>query len=238
LCSQSVSLSTEIAHSCFSYIQKPFQFGNIVINLSSLETSSTDYDLTGQVVWKAAHILCQYIVQNSDKFRNKRVLELGSGAGLPGLLVSHYAKRTVLTDHNKIVLELLQKNISINNLQKCDCRLLEWANENHLQQLEPNSFDFIIGSDIVFWRDSIPALLITVDRLLSLSPKAQFILSYQSRALSTENFLFDKAKQMGFASQFVPLESFYVFGNDEGNDLPKDFNRFNSYFLVIFQRQK
>jgi 16S rRNA G1207 methylase RsmC len=42
-------------------------------------------------------------------------MQLGSGAGLPGLLVSHFATHTVLTDHNKYILELLEKNIATNN---------------------------------------------------------------------------------------------------------------------------
>lgn len=84
-----------------------------------------------------------------------------------------------------------------------------------------------------FWRDSIPALLNTVDKLLSKSSEAQFILSYQSRARNTENYLFDKAKELGFLFHSVPLESFYFFGREERNDL---FN-LNSHFLVLFQRQ-
>jgi predicted nicotinamide N-methyase len=57
----------------------------------SLAASSTDFDLTGQIVWGAAKTLAALIVARNEEFRLKNVLELGAGAGLSGLVASQYA---------------------------------------------------------------------------------------------------------------------------------------------------
>ena len=44
-------------------------------------------DVIGGELWEASLLLCAYIVLNIDKFYGNRVLELGSGVGLPGLLL-------------------------------------------------------------------------------------------------------------------------------------------------------
>lgn len=41
---------------------------------------------TGLTLWRASHYLCQYTVENSAMFVGKRVLELGAGLGLNGIL--------------------------------------------------------------------------------------------------------------------------------------------------------
>ena len=54
----------------------------------ALKTSSTDYDLTGQIIWKAADILSKYILDGfgERELKGKTVLELGSGPGLCALV--------------------------------------------------------------------------------------------------------------------------------------------------------
>ena len=53
-----------------------------------MKTSSTDYDLTGQIIWKAADILSKYILDGfgERELKGKTVLELGSGPGLCALV--------------------------------------------------------------------------------------------------------------------------------------------------------
>lgn len=41
---------------------------------------------TGLTLWRASHYLCEYQVEHPELFRNTRVLELGAGLGLNGIL--------------------------------------------------------------------------------------------------------------------------------------------------------
>ena len=53
----------------------------------------------GGIAWPAGEVLSRYIVrQGRDYWRGKRVLELGSGTGLVGLVAGYLGAHTVLTD--------------------------------------------------------------------------------------------------------------------------------------------
>ena len=54
-------------------------------------------DLFGGEVWEASLLLSAYLIKYKAKYVNKRVLELGSGIGLPGLLL---AELMLLKDSN------------------------------------------------------------------------------------------------------------------------------------------
>jgi tRNA G26 N,N-dimethylase Trm1 len=105
------------------YINKKFTFGKKTIELLDLDPG-VDWDVTGQVVWTGAEILSQYfaeqIEQGTDPFfapdnlQQLSILELGSGPGLCGLYMAQYCRKTVLSDCDEIVLDLLQKNAKIN----------------------------------------------------------------------------------------------------------------------------
>jgi predicted nicotinamide N-methyase len=71
-------------------------FSNVMVKM----TASTDDSLeTGGSVWHAAMALANYMLYNREKFRNKVVVELGSGCGLCGLLAGLLgAKHVIFTD--------------------------------------------------------------------------------------------------------------------------------------------
>ena len=83
------------------YKETVFQFGEKQIMLYALHAASTDYDLTGQIVWEAASIFSAWIYSGIGEslFKNQRVLELGSGPGLGGFAVAEWAKTVTLTDY-------------------------------------------------------------------------------------------------------------------------------------------
>jgi hypothetical protein len=120
--------------------------------------------------------MCHYILANRQIFNDKKVLEVGSGTGMSGIVAGHFAKSMVLTDHNEIVLNLLKENAEINEaaagmlatlkyvrlsrimLTKIlattkahtTCQLLDWGNDSHLEKLGQHQYDIVIGSDVMF----------------------------------------------------------------------------------------
>lgn len=83
------------------YQELTFTYKDFTQTLFALKTSSTDYDLTGQIIWKAADILSKYILDNlgPNLLKGKTVLELGSGPALCGLVTQHYANKVILSDY-------------------------------------------------------------------------------------------------------------------------------------------
>ena len=49
---------------------------------------------------------------------------MGAGVGLDGILAANVAKKVLLTDHNDIVLDLINKNIELNPKTKLIINLL------------------------------------------------------------------------------------------------------------------
>ena len=51
----------------------------------AFQDNKAENDVTGINIWSASIVLSRWIVDNKDWFLNKKVCELGAGAGLPGL---------------------------------------------------------------------------------------------------------------------------------------------------------
>ena len=61
----------------------------------------------GGIAWPAGEVLSRYIVrQGRDYWKGKRVLELGSGTGLVGLVAGYLGAHTVLTDQKLVASRL------------------------------------------------------------------------------------------------------------------------------------
>ncbi|XP_018340915.1 PREDICTED: methyltransferase-like protein 22 isoform X3 [Trachymyrmex septentrionalis] len=58
---------------------------------------STELNLVGLQVWRAALLLADYILSHQDLFRNQIILELGSGVGLTSIVASYLAKEVICT---------------------------------------------------------------------------------------------------------------------------------------------
>lgn len=58
---------------------------------------STKLDLVGLQIWRGALLLADYILHNEKKFKNRKILELGSGVGLTSIVSSLYAREVICT---------------------------------------------------------------------------------------------------------------------------------------------
>lgn len=115
-----------------------YTYGDYTVTLEALDTASTDYDLTGQIVWQAADIFAKFMLtgtQGKDLFEGLRVLEVGSGPGLGGFIISKWASRVILSDYQDIVLDLMESNIAKFNHNAATCEMfaskIDW---NEMQE--------------------------------------------------------------------------------------------------------
>lgn len=114
----------------------------------------------GYILWSGAIILSRWINANNDQITDKRVLEIGAGLGLCGIVAAKYAKHLTMTDYNEIVLNTLAKNVEINtrnsNISNDDDLLGGYkaalANSNNIDvsyldwdtlEIEPFSFSYV-----------------------------------------------------------------------------------------------
>ncbi|XP_059665423.1 uncharacterized protein LOC132311523 [Cornus florida] len=210
-----------------NYELTTFTFGSQIFELFCLQSASTDFDLTGQMVWPGALLLNDYLSKNAEILQGCSVIELGSGVGITGILCSRFCREVVLTDHNEEVLKILKKNIELHSSSEnsnCCAGLiaekLEWGNSDQLNQIlqrDLKGFDLILGADICFQQNSVPLLFDTVKQLLHVRRGGQckFILAYVSRAKTMDAMVVSEALGHGLQIKEV-AGSRSVVGNLDG----------------------
>lgn len=96
------------------------------------------------VLWPAAIGMSEYLWENAE-FTGKRVLELGAGLGLVGLVAAAKQAQVVQTDFIPEAIQLAQENAELNGIHNIEYVLADW------RDFRINAkFDWIIGSDILY----------------------------------------------------------------------------------------
>jgi predicted nicotinamide N-methyase len=131
----------------------------------------------GCALWDASIILARRIYAQPDVWAGLKVLEVGSGCGLPGIVAGLYTRESILSDYIAKTVANLQYNIDINgnaddddgddsanavtvralraNL-KATCRALEldWDEEESVKQQDAQiggqTCDIIFGTELVY----------------------------------------------------------------------------------------
>lgn len=107
-----------------------------------LKTNHVPY---GIALWPGAIGLAHEIAADPADFAGKSILELGSGAGLPGIVAATLGARVVQTDHQELVLDLCRRNGARNAAGGIEYRLADWT-----AWADPGRYDWIIGADILY----------------------------------------------------------------------------------------
>ncbi|ORZ40314.1 putative methyltransferase-domain-containing protein [Catenaria anguillulae PL171] len=120
---------------------------------------------TGLKTWPAALAFAEYLLVNPALVRGQRVLELGSGVGMLGLVIAHLgANQVMMTDFHSEVLKMLQANINEYKDKNPDSttdlqvRPLDWfacATPESVQSMTP---EVLLCADTVYDPDLLPAL--------------------------------------------------------------------------------
>jgi len=162
----------------------------------NVSSDATDWDhinirlvgahpLWGHYLWNAARSFATYLDANPQLYRDRSVLELGAGGGLPGIVAAkNGARKVVLTDYpDNILIQNLEfnvmKNISSTTEDRVSVMGYIWGHSTQVlldslpMPLIPPSkqgFDLIILSDLVFNHSQHNALLKTCEDALTLPP--------------------------------------------------------------------
>jgi hypothetical protein len=198
-----------------------------------LSASFVLFVATGITLWPAAFALCEWLLEQyiHAARRPGRILELGAGCGLPGLLAASLhvcaslkAERdvstveVVLTDAVDSTLALLQENVaamtqtSVANI--VDVHKLLWG-EALPTAMEgySHAFDVVLGADLCYGstHEDLHNLFKTINHTLSHEENAFFLACVPIRGTSTEltdHFslkpLLQAAQHFGFEAALLP----------------------------------
>lgn len=115
-----------------------------------------DADPSWAVLWPTAVSLSIYVLEHQDVIFGKRVVELGSGLGLVGLVASTAAKSVLLTDREPMALHCAMSTAACNKqFGNVQAAILEWGNVPPTMQ---GMADIVVASDVLYDKDTIRAL--------------------------------------------------------------------------------
>ena len=99
----------------------------------------------GVALWPSAIALAHEVATRAGEFRGRRVLELGSGMGLPGIVAGSVGGRVVQTDRDELALHLCRRNGERNGVAGVDVRAADWTMWD-----DAEAYDWIIGADVLY----------------------------------------------------------------------------------------
>jgi len=122
----------------------------------------------GVVLWPAAIALAHEVA--SRPMSGLRVLELGAGTGLPGIVAASLGARVVQTDRQEVALFVCKRNAERNGLSTIEHRAADWTAWEDRER-----YDVIFGSDVLYAETMHPHLRRIFDS--NLAPGGTILLS-------------------------------------------------------------
>ena len=152
--------------------------------------------------------MSNWMLLNPEIFKDKKVIELGSGPGLVGFTAGKLgASRVILTDYKEPVMDLIAHNIKHQNHPHMYHAMLDWyfaTDQSYLDSLpvldssmsplgtfglELLSCDLLIGSDLLYFTEAIQPLFAMLCHFWSLNPRMTFYMCMMRRGKETHDEL-------------------------------------------------
>jgi 2-polyprenyl-3-methyl-5-hydroxy-6-metoxy-1,4-benzoquinol methylase len=149
-------------------------------------------------LWPSAVALAHYVAQRLD-LAGRRVLELGCGLGLVGIVAALQGAQVLCTDYEPAALAFAHYNARRNACRKVRFRLVDWR-----QPTLHRRYEYILASDVVYEARNFGPLVVLLQRFLARGGSAVF--SEPGRANAVPFFAL--LRQRGFTCQkeLLPLE--------------------------------
>lgn len=107
----------------------------------------------GVMLWPASIALTHDLIARRDSLPGRRVLELGAGTGVPGLVAASFGARVLQTDRDELALHVCGLNAERNRIAGVERRAADWESFTSETQ-----FDLILGSDVLYAASLHPKL--------------------------------------------------------------------------------
>jgi len=135
-------------------------------------------------VWEASMVLADHIAAMTPE-PGKRMIEIGCGLGLVGIVAAAFGHQVVMTEYNPDALRFVRAN-ALANLASPDSvpeiRSLDWSHPENVAE----RFDYVVGSEVIYKQEHYDPLLSLIQTLLK--PTGEVILAEGVRKTSIEFF--------------------------------------------------
>lgn len=134
--------------------------------------------------WSGALVLGAWLVAHAEEeVKGRRVLELGAGTGLVGVVAALLGAAVVkCTDRDHpSMMNAINRTITL-NLSRVGKRMSAAPLDYGLLQSYDEPYDLIVGSDLLYSAENFDDILFTVASFLSVNPSCTFVTSYHERS--------------------------------------------------------
>jgi predicted nicotinamide N-methyase len=187
--------------------------------------------LLGDALWGASIALSMWLAQQPGLLDGARVLELGAGLGLPGLLAASIGRscptdgpqKVMLSDVHNPLLQIMRDSIRVNSLNElAKVSRLDWDEFRAKHKPVIQRYDVIIGADVVYPREGLPESLAAA-ALAHLEPAGVlYIMQHGEHPIGGDSF----TTRDGWTEFVAKLEAagdvqrlpFYVAARSDGED--------------------
>ncbi len=107
-------------------------------------------------LWPSAIAMSQYLIENNDLLIGKSIIEIGSGLGLPSIVVGEFANNILCTDYIQESLDFAKTNYLLNhsNDDNIKFEILDWRKSESTNK----KYDVVIASDVAYERKAFDDL--------------------------------------------------------------------------------
>ena len=164
------------------------------------------------ILWPAAQGLAKHLWKIRDELAGQRVIELGCGLGLPSVLAAKLGARVTASDFHPETGEWLLHNAALNGVA-LDYVQLDWnafldarRASRVAQGPASEAFPLVIGSDLVYERRHIPALVCALGALCG--PGGRAIIADPGR--DNLDLFVSTMEKNGWHNTLCPEDDIYV----------------------------
>lgn len=123
----------------------------------------------GLLLWESAIALATSLAACPSHVEGRRVLELGCGVGLAGIVASSLGGIVTAIDHDAAAIEVARTNAAANGCDGIMFEVADWTTFG-----SAGAFDLVIGADVTYEKATHRAVLDTISRLLAPNGRALF----------------------------------------------------------------
>jgi predicted nicotinamide N-methyase len=116
----------------------------------------------GLLLWESAVALAQWVARRPGMVAGRRVMELGAGVGLPGLVAAACGGLVTQSDHEPAALALCRMNAERNAVAVPRALLADWR-----AWPDAGRYDVVLGADVLYEREVHGVILDLAGRLVA-----------------------------------------------------------------------
>ena len=156
----------------------------------------------GAMLWPSSIALAHDVFARREQLTGKRLLELGAGTGLPGIVAASLGARVLQIDRNTVALHLCRMKAERNAASHAEVRDADWES---FQADAP--FDLILGADVLYAPAMHDPLLAICDAHLAPGGTVLFADPLREASLSMLERMQHAGYRVSFARWSVGVDS-------------------------------